>query len=119
MSCSPSLQTRKLTFVRSLAGAHYDMLELGGGAASCTVISPDIFDEFVAPYDSAIIAAAHKAGQRIVYHLCGGIMPLLERVADMGPDAMETLTPPAMGADTRLAEAKRRIGERVLHDRRV
>lgn len=107
------LQARKLKFVRSLAGARYDILELGGGAASSTVISPDIFDEFVAPYDSAVIAAAHEAGQRIVYHLCGGIMPLLERVADMGPDAMETFTPVSMGADTDLAEAKRRIGRRV------
>ena len=40
-------------------------------------------------------------------------MPLLERIADMGPDAMETLTPPGMGGDVDLAEAKRRVGERV------
>jgi uroporphyrinogen decarboxylase len=40
-------------------------------------------------------------------------MPLLERIADMGPDAMETFTPPAMGGDVDLAAAKRRIGDRV------
>jgi uroporphyrinogen-III decarboxylase len=31
----------------------------------------------------------------------------------MNPDAMETFTPPDMGGDTRLAEAKQRIGDRV------
>ena len=31
----------------------------------------------------------------------------------MQPDAMETFTPPGMGADVDLAEAKRRIGDRV------
>ncbi|MBW7995531.1 MAG: hypothetical protein FVQ81_02945 [Candidatus Glassbacteria bacterium] len=107
------LLRRKLVFARSLAGANYDLLELGGGSASSTVISPAIFEEFVAPSDSRIIEAAHEAGQRIVYHICGGIMPLLELIAGMGPDAVETFTPPAMGADTELAEANRRIGGKV------
>jgi uroporphyrinogen decarboxylase len=107
------LQRRKLAYVRSLAGAAYDLLELGGGDASSTVISPTIFDTFVAPYDAAIIAAAHEAGQRIVYHTCGGMMPILEKIAAMGPDAMETFTPRGMGGDADLAEAKRRIGDKV------
>ncbi len=107
------LRDRKLAWTRSLAGAHYDLLELGGGSASTTVISPCLFDEFVAPYDAPIIAAAHEAGQRIVYHTCGGMMPILEAIADMGPDAMETFTPPGMGGDADLREAKRRIGGRV------
>ena len=40
-------------------------------------------------------------------------MPFLERLAAMKPDAMETFTPPGMGADVDLREAKRRIGDRV------
>ena len=40
-------------------------------------------------------------------------MPLLEQIADMNPDAMETFTPPDMGGDVRLSEAKQRIGDRV------
>jgi uroporphyrinogen decarboxylase len=107
------LRDRKLEFARSTAGAPFDLLELGGGDASSTVISPKIFDRFVAPFDAPIIAAAHEAGQRIVYHTCGGMMPLLEQIAEMAPDAMETFTPKAMGGDTRLAEAKARIGSRV------
>jgi hypothetical protein len=37
------------------------------------------------------------------------MMPLLERIAAMKPDAMETFTPPAMGGDANLAEARQRI----------
>jgi len=107
------LHRRKKVFIRSLAGAHYDILELGGGDGSSTVISPKLFEQFVAPYDSELISLAHEVGQRISYHTCGGMMPLLELIAGMGPDAMETFTPPAMGGDTDLGEAKRRIGDRV------
>ena len=107
------LNRRKQAFVRSLAGAHYDVLELGGGDASTTVISPKLFEKFVAPYDSKLIALAHAAGQRIAYHTCGGMMPILEQVAGMGPDAMETFTPVDMGGDVDLAEAKHRIGDKV------
>ena len=107
------LQQRKQVFIESLRGARYDLLELGGGAASTTVISPRLFEEFVAPYDAPLIAQAHAVGQRIVYHTCGGMMPILETIAAMEPDAMETFTPPGMGADVDLAEAKRRIGDKV------
>jgi len=107
------LRDRKIAFARSTAGAPFDLLELGGGDASSTVISPKIFDRFVAPFDAPIVAAAHDAGQRIVYHTCGGMMPLLEGIADMKPDAMETFTPKEMGGDSRLAVAKARIGSRV------
>ncbi len=107
------LQKRKLAYAKSLQGAGYDLLELGGGDASTTVISPTLFETYVAPYDRPIIEAAHEAGQRIVYHTCGGMMPILEQIADMGPDAMETFTPAGMGGDVKLGEAKRRIGDRV------
>jgi uroporphyrinogen decarboxylase len=107
------LMERKKVFVSSTQGAMFDLIEHGGGDASSTVISPKIFDEFVAPYDSELIAAAHKAGQRVVYHTCGGMMPFLERIADMKPDAMETFTPAAMAGDANLKEAKKRIGQRV------
>ena len=100
-------------FAQSLKGARYDILELGGGDASTTVISPGLFDRFVAPYDTELIECAHNAGQRIVYHTCGGMMPILERIADMNPDAMETFTPAGMGGDVSLREAKGRIGHRV------
>ncbi len=107
------LQGPKLAFLHSAEGAAFDLVELGGGDASSTVISPAIFDRFVAPFDAPLVEAAHASRLRVVYHTCGGMMPILERIADMGPDAMETFTPRSMGGDTRMAEAKRRVGSRV------
>jgi uroporphyrinogen decarboxylase len=107
------LRDRKLAYLRSAAGAPFDLIEMGGGDASSTVISPAIFDRFVAPFDAPLVAAAHEAGHRVVYHTCGGMMPLLERIAAMQPDAMETFTPKNMGGDARLGEAKARVGTRV------
>ena len=107
------LRRRKETFLRSLRGANYDLLEMGGGDASSTVISPKLFERFVAPHDAILIALAHEYNQRVVYHTCGGMMPILEHVAAMHPDAMETFTPAGMGGDVDLAEAKRRIGDQV------
>jgi uroporphyrinogen decarboxylase len=104
---------RKKRYIQSMEGAKFDLVELGGGSASSTVISPAIFEEYVAPYDAELIGIAHQVGQRVVYHTCGGMMPLLERIADMRPDAMETFTPPSLGGDVDLKEAKRRIGDRV------
>lgn len=107
------LQKRKEVYLRSMKGARFDIIEHGGGDASSTVISPQILEDFVLPYDTELTALAHEMGQRVVYHTCGGMMPFLEMIADSQPDAMETFTPASMGGDTRLAEAKKRIGERV------
>ena len=104
---------RKEIFARSLEGAKYDILEHGGGDASSTVISPKLFDEYVAPYDCRITEAAHAVGQKIVYHTCGGMMPILERIASIKPDAMETFSPSAMGGDTNLADARKRIPDDI------
>ena len=108
-----TLQCRKLNWIRTAEGAHYDILELGGGDASSTVISPQIFDKFVAPYDSELIRAAHEVGLRVVYHTCGGMMSILENIASLRPNAMETFTPLGMGGDANLKEAKDRIGDKV------
>lgn len=90
-----------------------DIIETGGGSASSTVISPALHREFCLPYDKRQHAALKAQGAMISYHLCGGHMPLLETVAENGADCLETMTPPSMGADCRLAEAKQRVGKKL------
>ena len=109
------LTEKKLRFVEeSLSGAKFDLIETGGGAGSSTVISPKLHEEFCLPYDRQVHEACHAVGHKVVYHTCGGMMPLLELIAANGCDASETLSPRAVGGDVDdLAEAKRRIGGQV------
>ncbi|NUQ01338.1 MAG: hypothetical protein HUU35_15955 [Armatimonadetes bacterium] len=95
-------------------GTPADMVETGGGAGSNTVISPRLFEEFCLPYDQRQHAALHEAGVKVVYHLCGGLMKMLDLVVQNGADGLETMTPPAMGGDCDLAEASRRVGDRLF-----
>jgi len=56
------LRRMKETFIRSTKGARFDILELGGGDASTTVISPELFRRFVAPHDQQLVRLAHGRG---------------------------------------------------------
>ena len=105
------LLQRKLEAIEIGGRQEFDLVECGGGGGSSTVISPALHREFCLPYDQKQIAALHDHGTMVVYHLCGGLMPLLETVVENGADALETMTPPAMGGDCDLAEATRRVGK--------
>ena len=105
---------RTLKVTEMWKGIPSDMVETGGGAGSNTVISPSLFEQFCVPYDRRQHDALHAAGLKIVYHLCGGVMKMLDLVAANGADGLETMTPPAMGGDCDLREASRRVGDRLF-----
>lgn len=98
----------------SEAKAPLDLVEIGGGAGSNTVISPALHREFCLPYDRRQVDALHEGGYRVVYHLCGGLMHMLDLVVENGSDGLETMTPPSMGGDCDLAEAYGRVGDRLF-----
>jgi len=109
-----SLWRKKERFIQeSLDGAVFDAIETGGGAGSSTVISPKYHREFCLPYDRRMHDLLHALGHRVVYHTCGGMMPILELIVANGCDACETLTPPSMGGDAVPTELRRRVGDRV------
>ena len=109
-----SMLRKKLRTIEIAGKFELDLVETGGGAGSNTVISPKIHREFCLPYDQRQHEALHEAGTKVVYHLCGGLMQLLETVAENGADGLETMTPPGMGGDCDLAEAARRVGNHLF-----
>ena len=76
-------------------------------------LSQAMFSEFIQPDDTRIVRAAQDAGMRVHFHICGKKNAFLEQVVELGIDALETLTPPSASGDVYLADAKRRIGDRV------
>jgi uroporphyrinogen-III decarboxylase len=105
---------RTLKVAELCKGTRADMIELGGGAGSNTVISPAMFKEFCVPYDQKQNEAFHSLGLKTVYHLCGGLMQMLELVVENGADGLETMTPVSMGGDCDLREASRRVGDKLF-----
>jgi uroporphyrinogen-III decarboxylase len=71
------------------------------------------FDEFVFPYDKHVNDVIRGNGGKLRIHCHGNAMKYLERFAEMGVDGIEPLEGPPMG-DVDLAEAKRRVGDRML-----
>jgi len=108
-----ALLQKSLKVINLSKGVRTDLIETGGGAGSNTVISPKLFDEFCLPYDKRQIQALHDIGLKVVYHLCGGLMKMADRVVEMGADALETMTPVSMGGDCDLRKASQRWGDKL------
>lgn len=105
---------KRLEYIdKNMSGAKFDLVETGGGHGSSTVISPEIFKEFLIPYDKQLHDALHAKGQKVTYHTCGGMMDILELIVQNNCDASETLSPREVGGDAVHSEIKRRIGDKV------
>jgi len=80
----------------------------GGG-----FISPRQYDRFVLPFETEVVRGVHAAGAPVYTHTCGDIGDRLERMVLTGIDGIDTLDPPPLGS-VELADAKRRVGDRVF-----
>jgi len=111
MNAVTEMDLRALDTMRS---SRTDLFETGGGHNSSTVISPTIFKEFILPYEKRLHEfLREEIGIRTVYHTCGGMMPILDLLVEVGSTALETLTPRAMGGDVDLEAVKKRVGDKV------
>jgi uroporphyrinogen decarboxylase len=109
-----SIVRKTLRVTEMWEGTPADMVEVGGGAGSSTVISPSFYREFGLPYDRRQNALLQEVGVKVVNHFCGGLMPMLDLVVESGADGLETMTPPAMGGDCDLREASRLVGDKLF-----
>jgi len=107
------LLQKKLRFIESMKGAKFDLVETGGGAASSTVISPKLHEEFCLPYDRKIHDALHDLGLKVTYHTCGGTLGIEEHIVANGCDASETLAPPSVGGNQEPWDYARQIAGRL------
>ncbi len=73
-------------------------------------LSPAMFDEFVTPYLTRLIAGYRQMGFYVIKHTDGNIMPILDSLVSARPHALHSLDPQG-GVD--IAEVKRRVGRQV------
>jgi hypothetical protein len=119
----PDLMHRFLQVTNEhVAGAVEAMCQAGVGpyfavTAHEMLIPPwagtDFLEEFVFPYDKRVNDVIHRYGGKLRAHCHGNCMAYLERFSEMGIDAIEPLEGPPMG-DCDLAEAKHRVGDRMM-----
>lgn len=76
-------------------------------------LAPDVYREFIKPYDQDCIQSAHDGGYLVSFHNCGRGTQFLEDMIDTGPDALETITSKKTSGDFDLADVKQRVGHRV------
>jgi uroporphyrinogen decarboxylase len=74
------------------------------------LISPQHFQEFVAPYNRRVLDFAHSQGVQVVRHSDGHLWPLLDAFLEMGYDGLNPLEPQA-GMD--LKQVKDYCGDRI------
>ncbi|MCK4276039.1 MAG: hypothetical protein KAX78_05965, partial [Phycisphaerae bacterium] len=73
-------------------------------------LSPEMFDEFVTPYLTDVIAGYREMGFYAIKHTDGNIMPILDSLVSARPHALHSLDPQG---HVDIAEVKRLVGDRV------
>ena len=73
------------------------------------ILSPQQFRRFVMPYTQRLIDALRKSGVIGIYYVCGDVMPQLDVITEMSPDAL-AVEEPKKGFAIDVAEIKRRVG---------
>jgi uroporphyrinogen-III decarboxylase len=104
---------QSLTLLPELAASGVDVGCVGGNVGNARLLGLKFYREHLFPYDRAYVQAIQAAGIPVLFHNCGYSMPFLEAYAELGCRAFESLTPPP-NADGNLAEAKRRVGDRLV-----
>lgn len=76
-------------------------------------LSPQVFDEYILPYDAKLVQLAHDHGVIVDYHNCGRVRSVLEGMVNTGADVLEPLQPLSLNGNMSLNEVKQRVGERI------
>ncbi|MEM2904341.1 MAG: uroporphyrinogen decarboxylase family protein [Candidatus Bathyarchaeia archaeon] len=84
----------------------------GAELAAPPILPPRLFQEFVVRYDRGVSKVIHEYGSVVIMHCHGNVNRILEDVVETGVDGLHPVEPPPMG-DTPLAEAKKRVGDRL------
>jgi MtaA/CmuA family methyltransferase len=76
-----------LRFAKSQIEAGVDLIGVGDAAAS--LVGPQIYEEFVLPYEKRLIDGLHALGTRVRLHICGNTRSILRGIGQLGCDIVD------------------------------
>ena len=77
----------ELRFAKAQIDAGAQLIGLGDAAAS--LVGPQIYEEFVQPYEKKMVDALHAMGAKVRMHICGNIRRILPAVGSLGCDMVD------------------------------
>jgi uroporphyrinogen decarboxylase len=92
-------------------GAH--AIKISSPFAGSGFLRPEMYEEFIIPYESRIAAAVRAEGGFVYTHTCGAIGDRLELMVKSGISGIECLDPPPLG-NVDLQEAVRLLNGRIF-----
>lgn len=92
----------ELRFAREQVRAGADAIGVGDAAAS--LVGPQIYEEFVWPYEKKLVDGIHALGAKVRLHICGNTRRILEGMGRLGCAIvdLDSLAP--------MSEARQRLG---------
>jgi uroporphyrinogen-III decarboxylase len=103
---------RILGYTKVMKEANPDVLIVGGNVPS-GFVGPQVYDEYILPFEKKYIDYCQAGGIPAMYHNCGQIMSLLESYKKLGVRIVEPFTPPP-GGDADLTKAKEIVGRQYV-----
>ena len=71
-----------IRFAKAQVDAGADIIGIGDAAAS--LVGPQIYTEFVWPYERRLVDAIHATGAKTRLHICGNTQPILAEIGKLG-----------------------------------
>ncbi len=92
----------ELRFAGEQIKAGADIIGVGDAAAS--LVGPEIYDEFVWPFEKKLVDGIHALGGKVRLHICGNTRRILEGMGRLGCDIvdLDSLAP--------ISEARQKMG---------
>lgn len=76
-----------IRFARAQIEAGADLIGVGDAAAS--LVGPQLYDEFVWPYEKRLVDAIHELGGKVRLHICGNTNRILSGIGRLGCDIVD------------------------------
>jgi MtaA/CmuA family methyltransferase len=77
----------ELRFAKAQVEAGVDLIGVGDAAAS--LVGPQVYEEFVLPYEKRMVDGLHAMGTRVRLHICGNTNRILKGMGSLGCEIVD------------------------------